>query len=465
MSFLLIVAIQKEHLNLILFWIISLSVFILPEIGLNIVLANNSFVILLSTFFNFNLDLEFLFYITNQDWFNSSTGFYTLVALVVRVTIDLPCIGIILAYHVNRTKRNNFLRNMLKPLKRNIMNGEVLKSYNNLKIDPNSNSNTNYPVVETMPLPQFYDKNSDTCLIGFNQRDNASDKSDSNISSTLSNASTSSQEHEQSSEFEQEKNTYYFKFAPGSNYEIQVRPSKTGQFVQRFVNIDDIKINRNLNNEFDPYKANSSSGRKQSPIKLIKSQNIASYKTEQLENSKYFDKETRPKNNRISYMSLEKNLEFTENDVSIPIEFESNKNRNLREEYLNEQKYDFNNQSQTLKSDQEMQEEYLSLKKNRKTLNVSNHQIYLPPASSMIQTPRHEVIYSENGNGGDSQNATCLRASACNCVNIASCTKDKINEFIHSKDCILVNSLNNTSNSNSSMNVSNLDLFIQRKHF
>ena len=105
---------KKEMLNFVACWIIVISVFILPEIGLNILLANNSL-----------------------NWFNTSTGFYTLVILIVRISFNLPCIFFILFYHINLTKKNIYLKNIMMPLKDSIINGDVLKIYNSIKIDGN----------------------------------------------------------------------------------------------------------------------------------------------------------------------------------------------------------------------------------------------------------------------------------------------------------------------------------------
>lgn len=42
---------------------------------------------------------------------------------------------LVLCYHAHKIKRNNYLQDMLQPLKNNIVNGEVLKIYNNIKVD------------------------------------------------------------------------------------------------------------------------------------------------------------------------------------------------------------------------------------------------------------------------------------------------------------------------------------------
>jgi len=76
----------------------------MPEIGLNILLANNS-----------------------SNWFNTDIGFYTLVLLLIRICLDLPCIFFILIYHINISKKNAYLRNIMLPLKDSIINGDVLK--------------------------------------------------------------------------------------------------------------------------------------------------------------------------------------------------------------------------------------------------------------------------------------------------------------------------------------------------
>lgn len=109
-------------------------------------------------------------------------------------------------------------------------------------------------------------------------------------------------------------------------------------------------------------------------------------------------------------------------------------------------------------------EQYFDLisKKNKlKSINYSNHHIYLPPAPtlgvlntndmSILSNPNDyvntnkikndaNIITNSNSNeciNGPNQMTTLLQGTICNCINIASCNKDEINCFIHSNDCIL----------------------------
>ncbi|CAF1023794.1 unnamed protein product [Brachionus calyciflorus] len=441
MSFLLIVAIQREKLNLILFWIISLSVFILPEIGLNIVLAENSF-----------------------NWFNSKEGLYTLIALVVRVTIDLPCIGIILAYHINRTRRNNFLKKMIKPLKKNIMNGEVLKSYNNL------DTSFSYPLVNSMPEPLVINTKSPVeknhsekfspefkANIGFkiNEKNNETFESDP----SLSNQSFESR----ISDYKR-SNTYRYTFNSGDNYEILVRPSKTGEFSQRFVNVGDVKILQNSNHK-NPYKTNrskqSSGDRKKvhSNTKLI----VESVQNQELINEKeveLFRKNNSVRSNRPEYVSIEKRMDFfDETNLNIPISYESPKSKKEKISRL----FSFNNQTLPFTAEREIRKKYQNLLKNNQTFNMTNHHIYLPKPCSMVGSPYRKKISGLNLMDNGSTNF--LRSPGCNCVNIAACSRDKINEFIHSNECEFYKMKINKTNSSTSMYLSNPELFMQRKHF
>lgn len=350
----------------------------------------------------------------------------------MRVTIDLPCIGIILAYHINRTRRNEFLKKMLKPIKRDILNGEVLKSYNNLDIDTRVN-NVQYPAIDTMPLPSLFDysgQHTQSSLpLGF-----------ADLKENLNDQSTSTDEQSEPIQQQQQQNAFYYKFLPNSNYEIHVRPSKSGEFVQRFVNVDEIMFN------------------KKSAYPTHSLNNLVMVQTEQVDNSKYqhqqvnlIEEDTELKHLRPK---SKKSTLYYDSDVSIPIQVEKTRYRpSLR------------------------QTKQLSEQDENKMINISKHQIYLPPVSS-FGLKSHQIKFSDSdkvilnetsSNGFDMQTATYLKGSACNCINIASCSKENLNEFIHSQDCVLARSSNNhnhyANNSNSSINVSNPDLFVQRKHF
>jgi len=104
--------------------------------------------------------------------------------------------------------------------------------------------------------------------------------------------------------------------------------------------------------------------------------------------------------------------------------------------------------------------------KVKKNINFSNHQIYLPPPptiSKKTQSYKHlnsnESDESLSG-GCRSPAATLIHGSICNCVNIASCSRDKLDGFIHSRDCHL-----NRSQNGSKLSKSCSEFGIQREHF
>ncbi len=118
-----------------------------------------------------------------------------------------------------------------------------------------------------------------------------------------------------------------------------------------------------------------------------------------------------------------------------------------------------------------------------KLVNLSNHHIYLPSVSHQFEQPRClssnyndlddlyqqtntrgnceyisavkdnknvslDMDYSfnyvdkcDNDHGNYTTNynnggATVWRGSACNCINIATCSRENLSEFLHSKDCV-----------------------------
>ena len=102
--------------------------------------------------------------------------------------------------------------------------------------------------------------------------------------------------------------------------------------------------------------------------------------------------------------------------------------------------YDITNQDQ-------YQDQTLN-RKRPKSINYSNHHIYLPPPPTLLtNTITNQTEYKPNVNeiiensnnsiAGSLQMTTLLQGTVCNCINIASCNKEEINGFIHSKDCIL----------------------------
>ena len=155
---------------------------------------------------------------------------------MVRTSINLPCITIILVYHVDKTKRNKYLNNMLKPLQQNIMNGEVLKQYNNLKLDQNEADASKFPVV--FPMPHIEKTKKDVVV-------------NSSIQSSLTASQLTADTNNNNNNINDaavanyaNQNRYYYKFNnPENKFVIQVRPSQNNTLAHYFVNIDDIKLN------------------------------------------------------------------------------------------------------------------------------------------------------------------------------------------------------------------------------
>jgi hypothetical protein len=481
MSFLLIVAIQKDLLNLIIFWLIVMSLFIIPEVGLNFLLAETSFV-----------------------WFNSSTGFYTLVFLVIRVSIDIPCIAIIVLYFLNKSKRKKYLNNMLKPLQENIINGEVLKQYNNLKLD------------QTMAKTVYDQKNQPNkfpAFVPMPHREHVTH---------LINASEPP--HLVQKKLQTNPNRVYYRFQNPENNKItiQVKPSQTNSLKHHFVNVGEIKMSTAQQNQkfnfdmdnglvpFDQLRSfksdvmtSSSNSNDPSGLHLVWGINggengyardrpiLAQYGHVELENplreqmpmyqnSNFVCNRVSNNPNSGNYDNSEDYECFQKKDVqlsrnlSMSISKAELLNRHLAHEKpkIN---FDLNH------------EQYKSLIKRQhpkttpKNINWSNHQIYLPQTRTKT-TPLQSghLVYSNNSAGsnnsskgynlsfstagdGRSPAVSLIHGSICNCVNIASCSNDRINDFIHSNDCQLA-SLNQCNNKRS-LTKSKSDYGIQREHF
>lgn len=128
-------------------------------------------------------------------------------------------------------------------------------------------------------------------------------------------------------------NRVHYKFAPNKhNYEIILRPSQTGEFVQKFVNIDDVKFGR------DEELVMSEVPQKQHARKPITPTNV---------------KEDALDGNAIK---KNENKHYILND------------NEFKEKYINE------------------------ITKKSRMINLANHQIYLPPmissSSSLINNPK-----------------------------------------------------------------------------
>lgn len=111
LSFYLIIAIYKCYNGIILCWLLTLCVFILPEICLSIVLAD-----------------------TVYDWFSTPKGSFLLSSMISRNLVNIPCIIILYLYYRQQSKRDKSLENALNPIKKNIASGDLLKNYQNIEL-------------------------------------------------------------------------------------------------------------------------------------------------------------------------------------------------------------------------------------------------------------------------------------------------------------------------------------------
>ena len=113
-------------------------------------------------------------------------------------------------YHIKKTKRSNYLHDMLRPIKNNIINGEALRIYNNLNIDSvEQPSQTNQEIY-----------------IESHHESNASNKTQSNPFG----------------------NTYVYKFSQNANHSVYLKPANTSL---RFIRFETDKSNSFTSNDYD----------------------------------------------------------------------------------------------------------------------------------------------------------------------------------------------------------------------
>jgi hypothetical protein len=411
--------------------VFALTVFILPEIGLNVVLAENSF-----------------------DWFSTVEGMYTLTALVIRILIDLPCIFVVLIYQISQTKRKKYLKKMLKPLKKNITNGQVLRQYENIDmnvIDERANSNNvngikmvcSMPTINNLDEINFEPEPSDISLNGKKRSSSLNFKTVYQPESEISSDDCINQENYAQNGYLNRgaylRNSYVYRFIPNDgDFSIYLRPSCNDNFHQRFVNIDNIKINnkalklkqsKNSNKnsslplnqlnqladhqeiilessddslnlkDYSQRRLNRGKERRSSRTKKYPRDLFQSKKSKYVlnpymdssyikRNRLYLDYATR-RLTRIQNQNFNKTTysSNTLNQSSIPIEIKiempSQMNK-VNEKLYDNNNNDLNNAIKQLNNSMPSNETYTSLA--RKKLNLSNHHIYLPPAPSLSLT-------------------------------------------------------------------------------
>lgn len=307
---------------------------------------------------------------------------------------------------------------MMLPLKRNIVSGDMLRTYNNLEMKNAEN------------LPQMPRKDSrlskKSVDIGFNKIENEICENNPDLDFKC---------NEEIEPSESNTNRVRYKFAPNAEYEIIVRPSQNNEFSQRFVNINDIKINHNSRSNANIKHASKSSrvakSRHQDPLPMA-------------------------------------------NNVDL-------------------EKINLTNNNMFLLNDNDFQEKYINQMTNKsKMINLANHHIYLPPTSSPSLIDRNsnylmplneltnldhtnDTTIDEHSENMAYQTDLLNVSPKCHCVNIMPCKHDKIDEFLHSSDCKYAKNLKSSSNDNSKSSIGfSVDFqnapppiyqFTQRKHF
>lgn len=215
------------------------------------------------------------------------------------------------------------------PLKDSIINGDVLKIYNSIKID-----NFDMPANVYQSLPSHL--NSDT-------------------SQDLSyiNESKLTVKNNQSLKKAVNANTYFYRFSPYKNYSVKLKPTQT-----EAKNTHVLQQSLNGNKTYDV-----------NALHLVWD-NINTLNNEFV-NSSTEQREIISNNNNFEYLRrIEQNFEAEANQIfKIPIIVEEN-SKNDKTKY------------RSLKAN----ETYSSANQiSNKTLSLANHQIYLPPSGSASQ--------------------------------------------------------------------------------
>lgn len=348
---------------------------------------------------------------------------------------------------------------MIKPLKRDIMSGKVLKSYNNLDIPTNK-----YPVVDTMPKPE--ETNSvEAQDVSIKSRNlSYPDEIAMNILETAHNQSPidNNSSSNCNSYLDNKQNFFEYKFNPRFKYEILVRPSQNGDFTQRFVNVDSIEFNQR-----SEIKKSGKGKKRHLSLEQMRT-NIDNHffnnlKFKNLEpNNIYREPQTFNPDINAQYDYIEKNMTFFD-ETPIPIEFESIKKSVSKEKKIN--LFNFNN-TLPFTAQKEIRKKYENMINKGQKLNLTSHQIYLPPPSSLGARPYHKqnsLLMKETQQEDLNKNTSYAKSLECNCINIVACDKDKIKEFLHSNDCVFFKNSFDKTTSQASMHLSNIELFNQRK--
>jgi hypothetical protein len=97
--------------GIILCWLITLCVFILPDVSLSIVLDD-----------------------TVSHWFSTTRGSFLLSSTITRNRLNIPCIVILYFQYKQQSKRDKSLKQALTPIKKNIANRDLLKNYQNIEL-------------------------------------------------------------------------------------------------------------------------------------------------------------------------------------------------------------------------------------------------------------------------------------------------------------------------------------------
>jgi hypothetical protein len=313
------------------------------------------------------------------------TGIYMIVSLVFRIIINIPCLIIVLIYYFHKTKRESQLKQMLKPIKQNILNGEMLKRYENVAIDEIKDSNNN---DQQSTLNETLIQKAIDAFIA--KLDN-----DENV-----NKNEICEENHRILISEEDK-------------------LKLIKLKEQIENQNDEKFNSDTTNVVN----------NDNIININKPPLYSRSKSEQL----------KPKTNEIRV-----NLK---NDDQLEIDIdEFNKNSKLNrieidiEKPLNEIKIDYNKKTNEIKINLLNPRQRPRPQQRQQQQNVKPHFIYLPPVTIVNESLTKYYDNKSNDIVNSEPDVLTRVGNSCDCVNIISCEKTNLNEqLIHHTNCFQSN--------------------------
>ena len=315
------------------------------------------------------------------------TGIYMIVSLVFRIIINIPCLIIVLIYYFHKTKRESQLKQMLKPIKQNILNGEMLKRYENVAIDEINDENNN----------------------NNNNNDKQSTLNETLIKKTIDAliAKLDNVENDNKNELEVE--------ICDENHRILISEKDKLKL---------IKLKEQIQNQNDE-KFNSTT-----TTTVVNNDNIININKQPLYSR--YSEQLKPKTNEIKV-----NLK-SDDQLEIDID-EFNKNSKLNkieidiEKPLNEIKIDYNKKTNEIKIN------LLNPRQRprpQQQQNVKPHFIYLPPVLIVNESLTKYCDNKSNDIVNSEPDVLTRVGNSCDCVNIISCEKTNLNEqLIHHTNC------------------------------